>query len=214
MSCTQCKSIEIEFDTQVAESDLEKFRNEGPAKMTHLLIRELEKRGVAGATLLDIGGGVGAIQYELFKESLGRAVHVEASRAYLQAAQREAERLGVRDRISYFHGDYVELDDRIPSADIVTLDRVICCYDDMHALVEKSSNKAKRYYALIYPRDTWWMKLFEGAINFLNRLRKRSFRVFIHANNEVENLLREQGLQLTYKRKNLIWQVVLYSRRS
>jgi magnesium-protoporphyrin O-methyltransferase len=91
----------------------------------------------------------------------------------LQAAQSEAERIGVRDRISYFHGDFVELDDRIPSADIVTLDRVICCYDDMYALVEKSSSKAKRFYALIYPRDIWWMKLFEGVINLFNRLRRR-----------------------------------------
>jgi magnesium-protoporphyrin O-methyltransferase len=214
MSCLQCEGIELEFDTKVAESDLETYRNEGPAKTTRLLIKELKKRGVAGATLLDIGGGIGAIQYELFKEDLGRAVHVEASRAYMQTAQREAERIGVRERISYFHGDFVELYDRIPSADIVTLDRVICCYDDMYALVEKSSSKAKRFYALIYPRDTWWLKLFEGIINMLNQLRRRSFRVFIHASDEVDKLLHKQGLQLTYQHNNLVWQVVLYARRS
>ncbi|MGD2159206.1 MAG: methyltransferase domain-containing protein [Anaerolineales bacterium] len=214
MSCAQCKGIEKEFDTQVAKGDLETYRRKGVSKTTRILIRELKNRGVSGATLLDIGGGVGAIQYELLKKGLERAIHVDASSAYLQTAKNEAQRLGLDDRINYFHGDYVALDESIPDVDIVTLDRVICCYDDMHALVEKSSSKAKRYYALVYPRDTWWLKFLEGIFNFFNRLRKRSFRIFIHANDEVEKILGEQGLERTYHRKNLIWQVALYTRSS
>jgi magnesium-protoporphyrin O-methyltransferase len=58
------------------------------AKTTRELIDALITAGVNEMTLLDIGGGLGAIQHELLAAGASQATHVEASTAYLDAAKR------------------------------------------------------------------------------------------------------------------------------
>ncbi len=67
MSCAQCQGIERMFDRRAAERELRQYRAAGPGGTTRLLIDALKAEGVAGLTLLDIGGGVGAIQHELLR---------------------------------------------------------------------------------------------------------------------------------------------------
>src|SRR3990170_1661911 len=112
--------------------------------------------GVTGLSLLDIGGGIGVIQHELARAGVGRIASVDASSSYLAAQRAEAERLGYAPRASYLSGDFVTLADHIPDSDIVTLDRVICCYPDMRSLVSLSAARARRLCGIVYPRGTWW----------------------------------------------------------
>jgi hypothetical protein len=56
--------------------------------------------------------------------------------------------------MSFQYGDFVALAPALSAADVVTLDRVICCYDDMPALVGRSAALAERLYGVVYPRDT------------------------------------------------------------
>lgn len=214
MSCKQCCGIEEEFDADVAADDLADYQRHGPSHETALLLEELTRQGVAGQTLLDIGGGVGAIQLELLAAGLDSAVDVDASSAYLQIAREEATRRGYAGRISYLHGDFVALANGLETADIVTLDRVICCYDEMAALVAASARKAGKFYGLVYPRDVWWARLFMRAFNVWSRWRKRNFRIFIHSTSEVEKILSGLGLRKTFEEKSLIWQVALFSPQS
>lgn len=83
MTCRQCQGIESFFDQKEANKELKGYRKKGPAKTTQMLIDALRAAGVQGSTLLDIGGGVGAIQYELLKAGASGAVSVEASTAYI-----------------------------------------------------------------------------------------------------------------------------------
>lgn len=212
MTCNQCCGIEDEFNREQAEKDLRSYHRNGPGKPTTWLIEALLQHGVGGGTLLDIGGGVGAIQYALLEAGLGQATHVDASSAYLQVARQEAQRLGLGERVSYYHGDFVTLADDVGAADFVTLDKVICCYDEMHALIERSAKKARRYIGLIYPRDRWWMRLFVKVFNIFYRMRRRHFRVFVHPSPEVERLLAENQLRKEFERRSSIWQVVVYAR--
>jgi magnesium-protoporphyrin O-methyltransferase len=112
------------------------YRKQGPSKSTRILLDTLKSAGVIGQTLLDIGGGVGILQFELLDAGAGRVVSVETSTTYLQAAHEEADRRHYTDSIQSYHGDFVDLAAEIPQADIVTLDRVLCCYQDVTALVE------------------------------------------------------------------------------
>jgi len=159
MSCPHCQGAEKVFDTGTARGDLEEYRQHGPAKTTRLLLNAIRSAAKSSETLLDIGGGVGAIQHELLADAVQSAVHVDASTAYLGASQEEADKRGHRERVTYLHGNYVELAPEIAPADIVTLDRVLCCYPDMPALVAASTSHARKLYGVIYPRDTWWMRL-------------------------------------------------------
>ncbi|MFQ5611743.1 MAG: methyltransferase domain-containing protein [Anaerolineae bacterium] len=212
MKCCQCQGIEMLFDDKTALKELEHYRQKGPSKTTRLLLEAVRANGLDGKTLLDIGGGVGAIQHELWPAGLSHITNVDASSAYLAAARAEAERQGYVEQASYHHGDFVDLAERLEPVDIVTLDKVICCYHDMEALVRLSSAQAGALYALIFPRDTWWMKVFQPIFNAFFRVRRHPFRVFLHPTEAVDALIRSNGFEQRYHRRAGIWQVMVYAR--
>lgn len=212
MNCGQCQGIEDRFNQKAVTKKLEHYRKKGPEPTTRLLIEALKAEDVAGLSLLDIGGGLGAIQHELLDAGVTRAINVEASQAYVEVAREEADRRGHRDRINLLHGNFTDLALDIPPADIVTLDRVICCYDDMPQLVELSTVRANKLYGLVYPRDTWWVGLGYLFKNFTFWLQGTSFRVFLHPTEAVEAILRANGWQRCFYQTQGVWQVALYSR--
>ena len=212
MNSCQCQGIECRFNQKATAKKLRQYREKGPELTTRLLIEALKTEGVAGQTLLDIGGGVGAIQFELLDAGVARATGVEASQAYVEAAREEAHRRGLAGRINVLHGNFIDLASDIPPADIVTLDRVICCYHDMPQLVELSSVRANKLYGLVYPRHTWWVRLGFLVENFLYKLQRTPFRVFLHPTGAVERILQTNGWQRCFYKTHGVWQVVLYSR--
>ena len=149
MSCLQCQGIEEVFSQEHVRRELSRYREKGPSKTTRWLTQAIQVEGVAGETLLDIGGGVGAVQQAMVDAGVAQVTGVDASHAYQQAAVSEAQRRGYLDRVRYHHGNFVELADEIPAADIVTLDRVICCYPDMPVLVSLSAARARHVYGVV-----------------------------------------------------------------
>ncbi len=212
MSCCHCQGVETLFDAKVATRELRQYRRRGPRKTTRLLLDALQAAGVAGRTLLDIGGGVGVIQHELLRAGVTEASGVEASTAYIAAAREEAAQQGHADRLRLEHGNFVALAPTLPPADIVTLDRVICCYPDMPALVGLSVALAREAYGLVYPRDTWWVKLGLALGNLALWVRRTPFRTYAHPTAAVDALVRGQGFAPRFARKTLVWQVVVYGR--
>ena len=212
MTCPHCRGAEAIFDQGTAEHDLKAYRAKGPGTTTKLLIEALKAAGIVDQTLLDIGGGVGAIQHELLKGGARSAIAIDASSAYLQAAKQEAERQGHADRVVYRQGDFVALAPQLPQADVVTLEKVICCYPDMRALVGESSARASKLYGVVFPRDTWWMRLGGWVVNLAPRLQRNPFRFFVHPTSAIEAQVRANGLKRRYYRKTLFWQVIVYAR--
>lgn len=125
----------IGYDGRDAEKDLAAWLSRGPRPTTQEVIDAICAQGVEGATLLDVGAGVGAVHTALLEAGAATAVDVDASREYLAVARAEAERRGLSDRVAYRYGDLVELVADVPPTDIVTLDSVICCYPYLPALV-------------------------------------------------------------------------------
>ena len=210
MTCMQCQGIEQEFNRKLALEKLKKYHKKGADDTTRQLIAALMEDGVDGMTLLDIGGGVGAIQHALLKAGISQAADVDASPAYLEVARQEAQRQGFADRMSFYQGNFVDLAPTLSPADIVTLDRVICCYDDMQALVSLSAQRARHLYGLVYPRDTWWVKILLPIMNFYLRLQRSPFRVFAHPTRAVDAIVRGHGFNQRFHRKMGFWQVVVY----
>jgi hypothetical protein len=210
--CGQCQGIEELFDTTYVTRELKTYRAKGPVKTTRWLVDALKTQGIQGLNLLDIGGGVGAVQHALFTAGANEATDVDASQAYIKVAGEEAQRRGLADRIHYLHGNFVDIAPQVAPADIVTLDRVVCCYHDMEHLVELSAARAEKLYGLVYPRDDWWVKLGTAIENLVLRLQRSPFRSFVHPTSEVDAIVRRQGLRRTFFRQNLFWQVVVYSR--
>jgi magnesium-protoporphyrin O-methyltransferase len=200
------------FGADDARDDLAAYRRDGPSRSTRTLLESLIAEGVSGMTLLDIGGGVGAVQHELLAAGAATSVDVDLSHAYLAAAREEAERRGLADREAHRYGNFAEIADDVDGADIVTLDRVICCYPDMRALVGASAARAGQLYGLVYPVDRWWIRLSARVVNAGLWAGRRSFRIHIHGTAAVDALVRSAGLQPRAHRRGIIWQAVVYRR--
>jgi magnesium-protoporphyrin O-methyltransferase len=212
MNCCQCQGIEELFSQQFVNKELSHYRAKGADKTTLLLTEAIKGEGVDGLTLLDIGGGVGAVQHALIEAGVQRVTSVDASSAYLEAAQEEARRRGMAERISYQHGNFADMAADISPADVVTLDRVICCYPDMEKLVGLSSARAGKIYGVVYPRDAWWVKIGLALENVYFRVRRSPFRTFSHATRSVEAIIGSNGLKRRYHRQTFVWQVAVYTR--
>ncbi len=214
MNCciaSHCKALDALFDQKYAEGDLKRYRKKGPEKTTRVLLEALRAQmDVAGRTLIDIGGGVGVIQHELLRAGLARATGVDASASFLKIATQVAHDNGHADRIDQRLGDFVALAPEVPPADIVTLERVICCYPDMQALVSSSAEHARALYGVVIPRDVWWMRIAQHAFNFVERVRGDAFRFFVHPRPSIDALTALCGLQVCFERNVGIWQVVVY----
>lgn len=213
MVCPHCEGAEDVFSRGYAKKDLEAYREKGASKTTQLMITLFKSIGVSNKSLLDIGGGVGAISHDLISAGLTHAVDVDASTAYLKVAKEEAEQRGHADKIQFLHGDFVQLAPEIDAADIVSLDRVVCCYPDFHALVDLSSQRARELYGLVYPRDNFLTKLAIPIFNFFAfRLWGNPFRTFVHDSKTIDNIITGNGLQQIHHKNVGFWQVRIYRR--
>jgi 2-polyprenyl-3-methyl-5-hydroxy-6-metoxy-1,4-benzoquinol methylase len=201
------------YDEKVAAADLSRYRKDGPRPWARALIEAIQAEGVVGATLLDIGGGIGVIQYELLDSGAARATSVEASSASVSAARSERDRRGLTDRVTYRNGDFVDLADSIEHADVVTLDRVLNVYPDWERLASLSADHARRLYGVVIPRDTRFVRLVIIAINLIMRLRRQRVRAAVVPIDELERILHQRGLSRCFSATiGPAWQVALYRR--
>lgn len=212
MSCCAAPGCERTFDEKHAAREFRSYQKTGPIATTKALIHSITRAGVQDDTLLDIGGGVGAIQLELLKGGARSAVSVDASAAFEALARAEARREGLADRIRYESGDFVELAAQIAPADIVTLDRVVCCYPNMESLIRLSTQRSRRVYGLVYPRDRRLNRVFIRVQNLLRGLFRNPFRSFVHSVEAMDSLIRADGFTLRHRVRTFVWEVSVYEK--
>ncbi|MBE7535776.1 MAG: methyltransferase domain-containing protein [Anaerolineales bacterium] len=213
MPCNCCEIENNTFTDAEAKANLRDYRRRGPAKQTRLILEAVRSLGLKDAALLDIGGGIGTIHHELLNDVARVATHVDASSAYLKVATEEAKRLRHEAQVKFIHADFTDVAGELPQADVVTLDRVVCCYPNFRELLKAASSKSRKAIALTYPRETWYVRIGLKAINFFQWLRNNPFRVFLHSVNEMEALLNAEGLEEVSVKQLLIWEMALYRRR-
>ena len=210
--CGHCQAAERHFGPTMARRDMARYHRKGPDATTRHLLGLICELDLHEVTLLDIGAGVGVIHHELIGRSIGRAVHVEASDAYLAEARGETARRGHSAQVRFVQGDVVDRVDELEQAAVVTLDRVICCYPDYATLIARSAEKAGRYYGMSVPRDRWYVRAVVAIENFVRRLKGDTFRTFVHPTDALDRLLREAGFVRRAHRTTMAWTVSLYVR--
>ena len=141
-----------------------------------------------------------------------RSHTLNAATAALSVAATESQRLGHAERVTYLHGDFVTLAPTVAPATLVVLDRVVCCYPAMPALVEAAAARAERLLGLVYPHDAWWVRLGMQVLNTGLALQRTTFRVFCHPTAAVDAQIRQAGLTQRFRRIRGPWQVVVYER--
>jgi SAM-dependent methyltransferase len=212
MDACCCNGLDSMFDRRTAEQDRDRYRRNGADRTTRMLIDLIRPYRLEGSTILDIGGGIGVIGQELLRAGAGHAVMVDASAAYLDVARQEARQANLLDRIDFVEGDFVRRAAEIAAADIVTLDRVVCCYPDAEALVGLSSVRAHKVYGLVLPRDRWLVRAALRVLNLGFRIRRKAYRTYAHPNAFIDQVIAAAGLRPRAETRTFIWRVVVYDR--
>ena len=202
------------FSSKEAENDLKRFRKKGPDSSTKALIEAILVDGVEGQSLLDIGAGIGAIQLSLLEAGLAHAESVDATQAYVETARDEAIRRGFGDRVSGRVADFNSVAADIGPADVVTLDKVVCCSPDMPALLGRAAERARRVVGLVYPRETWWNRVAARGLSVWGWITRDPTRWYLHRPADIDGMLRSAGFRGRKIERSLIWQVALYVREA
>lgn len=211
--CNHCRGADKIFNEKMASRDLKRYHKKGANKSTRLLLEVLRDIFPEGKTLLDIGGGIGVISFELFQAGIAESVHIDASSGYLDICRKEAEKRDLTERMNFIFGDFTELAEGLKPADIVTLDRVVCCYPDMVKLVESSAGKTLGYIGLVYPRVRMLTKIGLSLGNIWFRIRSVDFRTYLHHPEAIGEVIRSHGFKQIFSSHTMIWEVAVYKRQ-
>lgn len=150
--------------------------------------------------------------FELLERGLGRAIAVDASPANLAAATDEAVRRSQTRAVQFVRGDFLDVARQIPTATVVTLDRVICCYPLYEPLLEESLRHAERVFAYSYPREVWYLHAAIAFENAVRRIRRNPFRAFVHPVTRMTHAIQSAGFRLVSRRQTWQWSVDVYVR--
>src|SRR5438270_7815465 len=159
------------FDEKNARSDARNYLKKGLDPTGQRMVDGILRRGVAGASVLEVGGGIGALEIELLRAGAARATNGELEGTYEEAAHDLLENLGLAGRVDRTLLDFARDGGQVARADIVLLHRVICCYPDMESMVRASADHAARLPAFGFPAARWWWPT--GALLRLGGLRLR-----------------------------------------
>jgi hypothetical protein len=200
------------FGKRLARRDARRYRRKGLDKTAQLMVDRLADRGVSDATVLEVGGGVGAIDIELLKAGAREATVVELSEEYDSEAAALVAEHGVEGRVSRWHGDFVEVERELEPADVVVMHRVVCCYPDPESLVGAAAGHARRLLALSFPGDRWWVKAGWYAVDAWFRLVYR-FASFVHPRERILDAATRSGFTPVHEHSGRIWDVAVLERR-
>ena len=210
--CCTPKGYRWVFSERSARAEARRYRRKGLGGTSREIVDYLKTQGVGGQSVLEIGGGIGAIQIELLKAGASGAVSVELTPTYEAAAVGLLEDGGMRDRVQRQVIDFVDAASAVESADIVILNRVLCCYHDMPRLAGAAANHTRRLLVLSYPRRTWWTVASFAVFNWFLGLMRREFHIFVHEPQEITATARAHGLELVLDRRGPFWTVAALRR--
>jgi magnesium-protoporphyrin O-methyltransferase len=210
--CCSPKGYRQIFSERSARAEARRFRRKGLDRTSRRIVDLLKQRQVDGRTLLEVGGGVGAIEIELMKAGIARAVNVELTPTYEEAAGELLREAGLADRTERIVMDFAESVSEVEAADFVVMNRVICCYPDMPKLAAAAAERARRALVLSFPNSRWWTRLGLTVVNLGFRVFRVQFRVFAHPPQLILAAVERHGFTTRFNQRGLLWQVTALER--
>ena len=210
--CCSPKGYRWIFSEKNARSEAQSYRKKGLDPTSRRIVDYLKERGVAGRTLLEVGGGVGAIQIELLKAGVTRAISVELTPTYEQVALELLNEAGFADRVERKVTDFAQSAGDFAVADIVIMNRVICCYPDMPVLAGAAADHTGEVLVMSFPKRTWWTRALLLIGNLGLRVTRREFQVFVHPPDQILAEAARHGLGKALDERGIFWEVAAAQR--
>lgn len=205
--CCNPRGCDRVFTGRFAARMASRYRKRGLDKTARRMVELLAARGIDGATVLEIGGGVGEIGVELLRRGAASATNLELSPGYETEASRLLAEAGLTARVQRRVLDIAADPERVDSADVVVLHRVVCCYPDYERLLGAAADRTRRQLAFSHPpRNPIWRTGFAGMNVFL-RLRRSQFRVFTHPPAAMLDVLVRHGMKPSVVHRGASWHI-------
>lgn len=196
------------FGPRLARVLAARYRRRGLDRTSRWITGFLAGRGLADASVLEIGGGVGELQVELLRRGAGRTTNLELVDSYEAAAAELAAAAGVGARTTRRRLDVAAAPEAVETHDIVVLHRVVCCYPDAELLLAAAAGRAGRLLVFSFPPPNPVTRAVVAVVNAGYRLTGRSFRNYVHPPETMLAVLRERGLRPVWARRGRLWRVV------
>jgi hypothetical protein len=97
--CCTPKGYRQIFSEKNAAGEAKRYRRKGLDGTSKRIFDFIREGGVEGKTLLEVGGGIGAIEIELLKAGMARAINVELTPTYEAAARELLVEAGLTDQV-------------------------------------------------------------------------------------------------------------------
>jgi SAM-dependent methyltransferase len=212
LSCCNSGLNEIFTDAN-ARKDAKRYRRRGLPARARKLVRAIESATqLSDKSTLEIGVGAGALTVELLRRGAAKATGVDAVPAQLAAARALANEYHVGERMQLIEADFAQTPS-VEAADIVVLDRVVCCYSDWSSLLSAAAVRTRAVLVMSYPRDVWWMHATERAFNGWRGMLRSDFRFHVHSAERMHKLLDMYNLTPTVATRHFGWEILVAKHR-
>jgi magnesium-protoporphyrin O-methyltransferase len=205
--CCSPKGYRWVFSERTARAEAKRYRRKGLDSVSRRIVELLKAQGVTGRTVLEVGGGIGAIQIELLKAGAARATSIELTATYEEEAMQLLREAGLEDRVERHVMDFADAAGAVSAADIVVLNRVLCCYHDMPKLAGAAADHAREVLALSFPREGWWIRSGISFMDLVLRIARREFQVFYHPPKKILATCEQHGLKTIFNRPGIAWTI-------
>jgi magnesium-protoporphyrin O-methyltransferase len=206
--CCDPEGYDAVFSDRFARRSARRYGRRGLTPAAADIVAFAAQHGVEGATVLEIGGGVGHIQVELLRLGAAHVTNLEISENYEREAAALLDRTGFEGRVTRRRVDIAESPGEVEPADVVILHRVVCCYPDYDRLLTAAGSHALRAIAFSHPPPNLAARTVIGAENTLRRLQRNPFRAFVHPPEAMVRVLERQGLSHRVSHRSRGWNVV------
>jgi len=206
------------FDEWAVQSASRARKRGVGAPITGRMLEALGRQGLDGRTMLDVGCGTGDLALASLQRGAAHATGIDLAGGAVEQARSLAAERGLEDRATFAVGDGAVAS--LSRHDVVALNRVLCCYPKVDALLANTLGAAGAVYAYTAPVHTGlWGRFNRISVAISNRwfrLRDRKFRgfrAFVHDLDSVDRTIAAAGFQRVHRsRERGIWQLAIFTR--
>ncbi|HEX6844001.1 MAG TPA: class I SAM-dependent methyltransferase [Actinomycetota bacterium] len=205
------------FDEWATHAARRARTHEVGSRITATLVDALADAGLSDRTLLDVGCGGGDLALAALARGATHATGFDLGPGAIAEARRLAAERGLASRASFEVGDGAEL--ALPGADVVSLNRVLCCYPRVDALLENTLGATGLVYGFTAPIDRGLRGVLNRVLNTLGNgwyalrpAKFRGFRGFVHDLGAVDLRVRAAGFEPVRRERHGLWDLAVYAR--
>lgn len=210
--CCDPDGYQSVFSRRFARRQSRRYQRRGLSPAARSIVDFATSQGITGATVLEIGGGVGHLHLELLRRGASHVINLEISENYEPEAARLLEQTGMSDRVTRRFLDIAQAPDEVEPVDVVVLHRVVCCYPDYARLLSVAAGHARKALVYSHPAANVVNRVHFGAENSYRRLTRNDFRAYIHPPEDMVRASESDGLAVAYRRHSWDWDIVALAR--